>query len=206
MNDKPLLILDLDETLIHAAEEPLERPADFQVYKYHVYKRPYLHELIQNCRQHFRIAVWSSASDDYVQAIVKEIFPQDLQLEFVWGRSRCTPMTPVKTDEYGYFNIDGFSHYNYTKQIRKVRRKGYNINRILIVDDTPQKVCNCYGNAIYMPEFTGDTADAALLWLSQYLQQLSAYDNMRCIEKRNWQLAYQQKNTIHIDGANEQGI
>ena len=32
--DRPLLILDLDETLIHAREEALDRPADFQVFSY----------------------------------------------------------------------------------------------------------------------------------------------------------------------------
>lgn len=43
MNVNPLLILDLDETLIHATEQP-EREADFQIFHYHVYKRPYLEE------------------------------------------------------------------------------------------------------------------------------------------------------------------
>jgi hypothetical protein len=36
-----LLILDLDETLIYAAEIPLARSPDFLVYDYHLYKRPY---------------------------------------------------------------------------------------------------------------------------------------------------------------------
>ena len=39
MNQTPLLILDLDETLIHATVNPLAYPADFQVFKYHVYLR-----------------------------------------------------------------------------------------------------------------------------------------------------------------------
>ena len=42
MSDKSdkLLILDLDETLIHATPVPLAMPANFQFDRYHVYKRP----------------------------------------------------------------------------------------------------------------------------------------------------------------------
>jgi hypothetical protein len=40
--EKILLILDLDETLIHASEEQLDREADFRVFGYHVYIRPHL--------------------------------------------------------------------------------------------------------------------------------------------------------------------
>jgi len=35
-----LLILDLDETLVHASERELERSADFRLVGYHVYLRP----------------------------------------------------------------------------------------------------------------------------------------------------------------------
>ncbi|MDQ4120460.1 MAG: hypothetical protein M3209_03335 [Acidobacteriota bacterium] len=39
---KKLLVLDLDETLIYATEEELERKADFRAGQYLVYKRPFL--------------------------------------------------------------------------------------------------------------------------------------------------------------------
>ena len=39
---KILVVLDLDETLIHATKNELDRKADFQVFDYHVYKRPFL--------------------------------------------------------------------------------------------------------------------------------------------------------------------
>jgi RNA polymerase II subunit A small phosphatase-like protein len=43
MNEKSdkLLILDLDETLIHAIEKELQFSADFTIDKFFVYKRPY---------------------------------------------------------------------------------------------------------------------------------------------------------------------
>src|SRR5689334_16338243 len=86
---RTLLILDLDETLIHATERPLERAADFSVYGYHVYRRPRLDAFLAECARHFELAVWSSASDDYVRAVVETIFPDPAALHFVWGRSKA---------------------------------------------------------------------------------------------------------------------
>ena len=65
--EKILVVLDLDETLIHATKNELGRKADFQIFDYHVYKRPYLNEFLTEINEHFLLAVWSSASDDYVE-------------------------------------------------------------------------------------------------------------------------------------------
>ena len=57
---------------------------------------------------------------------------------------------------------------------------------ILIVDDTPEKSRNNYGNAIYIKEFSGDTTDEELKHLHDYLLTLKKVDNVRTIEKRGW--------------------
>jgi hypothetical protein len=44
--EKKLLILDLDETLVYATEEKLERQEDFIVGQYYVYKRPFYTSLL----------------------------------------------------------------------------------------------------------------------------------------------------------------
>lgn len=76
-----LLILDLDETLIFANEEPLGRSHDFVVGPYSVYRRPYLAQFLDSCSACFRLAVWSSASDDYVRAVVGRILPPGIELK-----------------------------------------------------------------------------------------------------------------------------
>ncbi|MCR6641180.1 MAG: HAD family hydrolase [Sporocytophaga sp.] len=82
-----LLILDLDETLVHATKTELDRKADFIVFNYHIYKRPFLDQFIRFCSGNFRLAIWSSASDDYVEEVVKRIIPDDIKLDFVWGEA-----------------------------------------------------------------------------------------------------------------------
>ena len=188
MSDNPqkLLILDLDETLIHATKDLLEIKWDFQIAPYNIYKRPYLEQFIDEIKNHFKIAVWSSASDDYVQKVVSLIFPADYPLEFVWGRSKCTQQFDHQSlDDLGY--SDYYNHLNYSKILKKVRKKGFaKIEDILIVDDTPRKAKYNYGNAIYPSEFTGDPKDRELLDLLKYLIQIKEEPNFRTFEKRDW--------------------
>ncbi len=187
MENKILLILDLDETLIHATSTKLGDDFAFQLYHYYVYKRPGLDAFLAACAEKFDLAVWSSASDDYVKHVVERIFPAEIQPVFVWGRSRCTPLVLPQIDEYGYYNLGEASHYEYAKLLKKVRRLGYDAKRVLIVDDTPEKVRNCYGNAIYPIPFLGSPDDKELIILTQYLHSLHDAENVRIIEKRQWQ-------------------
>lgn len=156
---KPLLILDLDETLLHASATLLRPDFDFQVFHYYVYKRPGLDHFLRVCAEWFELAIWSSASDDYVVEIVQRIMPPDIPLAFVWGRSRCTLLVAPQVDEFGYYNTDYPSHYEYAKKLRKVRARGFDLKKVLIVDDTPHKVQNCYGNAIYPTPYLGSADD-----------------------------------------------
>jgi RNA polymerase II subunit A small phosphatase-like protein len=181
-----LLILDLDETLIHASATPVREEFDFHIFQYFVYQRPSLADFLTTCAQHFKLAIWSSASDDYVQAIVERILPPGIHLEFVWGRSRCTPCTTPQLDDYGYYNLDGPSSYEYAKRLKKVRRRGFSLAQTLIVDDTPAKAQQNYGNAIYIKPYLGSTEDEELIHLLPYLLTLKDAENVRAIEKRHW--------------------
>ena len=56
-----------------------------------------------------------------------------------WGRERCTRrIDPEWREEY------------YVKDLKKIERQGYDLDRVLIVEDTPSKVGRNYGNAIYV--------------------------------------------------------
>jgi len=186
MHQKPLLILDLDETLIHATAEKIRDDFAFQVYDYFVYKRPGLNTFLTHCAAHFQLAVWSSASDDYVQAVVSQVFPPGITPTFVWGRSRCTRFRLPEQDEYGFSSLDYASNYEYAKRLKKVMRRGFDLKKTLIIDDTPAKVSQNYGNAIYIKPYLGEQDDCELAPLAAYLYSLRAIENVRTIEKRHW--------------------
>jgi RNA polymerase II subunit A small phosphatase-like protein len=184
--DKILVILDLDETLVHATDTPHDDQWHFEVFGYKVYRRPYLTEFLEGLREDFHVAVWSSASDDYVKAVTANIFPPDYDLKFTWGRSRCT-----HTPDYSRAEREGtfgsFAHYDYVKPLDKLRKKfPFKRERMLIIDDTPRKSMHNYGNAIYPSEFKGQHDDDELMFLLRYLQRLKDLDDVRKREKRGW--------------------
>ena len=170
-----LLILDLDETLVYGTEEKLDIKEDFTFDKYWVYKRPLLERFLTSIVQHFKIGIWSSAGDEYVTEVVKKIRPDDVQFEIVWARSRCTKRRDQELDLYYW-----------EKRLDKLKKRGFGLEQILIVDDTPHKAKYNFGNAIYIKEFTGDQTDNELILLHDYLLTLKYVDNVRKIEKRNW--------------------
>ncbi|AFM05174.1 TFIIF-interacting CTD phosphatase [Bernardetia litoralis DSM 6794] len=185
---KTLLVLDIDETLIFGSAEKLDEPFDFRVFNYFIYQRPYLKEFFEKIKDHFLIALWSSADDEYVEEIAKKIIPKNIELEFIWARSRCSykrNFNAVFDDYQDYYAFD-ISHYHFLKPLKKLKKKGYKLERILIVDDTPHKSKDNYGNAIYPKEYKGDKNDNELLLLADYLLTLKDKTNVRRIEKRGW--------------------
>lgn len=184
--DKILLVLDLDETLIHATKNELSRESDFKIFHYHVYKRPFLNTFLTEVSKHFHLAIWSSASDDYVNEVVKNIIPEAIECQFVWGRSKATTRTVFLHDEDYYRYQSEPSHFFYVKNLKKVRKIGFVLEKTLIVDDTPQKSKNNYGNAIYAKEYLGEENDNELELLLEYLLTLKDVENVRVIEKRLW--------------------
>lgn len=182
---KPLLILDIDETLIHATDKQLDRAADCKVFDYNVYVRPHLKSFMDRVSESYQMALWSSASDDYVEEVVKKTILSEYSYEFVWGRSRATYRRNRERDEIRNYSSHN-AHYHYVKPLKKVRRQGYNLKRTLIVDDSPHKCILNYGNAIYPRAYEGQLEDEELLLLAKYLLSIKDHPNYRKLEKRGW--------------------
>jgi RNA polymerase II subunit A small phosphatase-like protein len=177
MQKDKLLILDLDETLIYGSENLLEHSADFRVGRFYVYKRPHLDTFLQTCFSWFEVAVWTSASPGYARGIVKAIFPFPDLPTFVWASDRCTRVYNPDTGEYYW-----------RKSLKKIQRKGYASESVIVVDDTPQKWERSYGNLVRVAPFEGNPNDDELVRLLIYLDYLRKEPDVRRIEKRNWRI------------------
>ena len=171
---RALLILDLDETLVYATKKP-KGGHDFKVLDYFVHKRPHLDEFLDKVFAWFAVAVWTSSGSSYAADLVPSIFSDPDRLEFVWDGRRCT----LRRDpnDGTFYNI---------KDLKKVKRRGYNLGRVLMIDDTPRKLSRNYGNHLMLAEFEGDAMDRELLQVLPYLKWLSNQANFRRIEKRTW--------------------
>lgn len=173
--ERKLLILDLDETLIYATEEKLNRECDFSVGQYFVYKRPFLQDFLEFCFENFDVAVWTSATQNYAVEIANRIFPDSNELKFFYSRLRCT----IRFDEELQENY-------FEKMMSKIRRRGYDLTKIIVIDDSPEKWRNSYGNLVRVKSFFGECDDDELKHLTVYLERLKNIDNIRKFEKRNW--------------------
>ncbi|MDF1697603.1 MAG: HAD family hydrolase [Saprospiraceae bacterium] len=183
--NKPLLILDIDETLVFASHEKSNDLMGISVFDYIVYERPYLQKFLDSVYPFYLMAIWSSAGDEYVQEVVEKTILRHYTFEFIWGRSRATFRRNIEMDESREYTSDS-NHYHYVKPLKKVKRIGYNLKRTLIIDDTPHKSKLNYGNAIYPIPFEGHKNDDELKKLASYLIKIRNTPNFRTIEKRGW--------------------
>lgn len=204
VTEKILLVLDIDETLVHSISSVITEKLlpnspikpNYTAHSINIFLRPGVHEFLSECAKHFELALWSSGGTEYVQYIANVVFRQHT-FKFVWDIRRCTSYIPAnRRQELGYFDqFTPFNPYDSNvvdiKQLRKVS-KAFKIPlaKILIVDDTPAKSIKNYGNAIYIRPFNissiirGD--DNELEKLLKYLITLKNVDNVRYIEKRYW--------------------
>lgn len=171
---KTLLIFDLDETLIHSSRE-IRGPVHFRLSDFYVHLRPGFEDLLERVKGSYEIAVWSAASGNYVSAIVEKIFPDFARPRFVWSGLKCTWRFDAETRErYG------------VKRLKKLKRFGYSLDRMLIVEDDPRKCEDNFGNALYVPCFYGDSEDRVLYKLAEYLLSIEEVASVRSLEKRGW--------------------
>jgi TFIIF-interacting CTD phosphatase-like protein len=172
---RPLLILDLDESLIFGTRDRLDRPFDAVLEPYAIYHRPGVAGFLDRVSTVYALAVWTSATHDYARVVVESVFPKDLELAFVWSRERCTWRRVLETQEEYWL-----------KNLLKVRRLGFDLDRVLIVDDEPRKLERNYGNLVPIRPWIGDSGDQELSHLAGYLISIADRPNFRQFEKRSW--------------------
>lgn len=185
MSEKALLVLDLDETLVHSDYEPHPGFFRFEKFGYHIHARPWLLTFLQTIKPIFDVGLWTAGDLQYGEAIADFYVRPVLTPIFVFGRDRCT----MKRDLDDIFG-SGDGTYNSTKPLRKLKRFGYPLKRTLIVEDDPVKVRGNYGNAIYVKAFEGDVEDDQLRKLGRYLLDLEKEPDFLRVEKRGWSQRY----------------
>jgi RNA polymerase II subunit A small phosphatase-like protein len=94
---------------------------------FHVYKRPHLNEFLQFAANEFDVGVWTSAGAEYANGIVEAIFTNAAPL-FLYSSEHCTLCRDLSTGKYVAM-----------KRLSKLKSKGYKLDHIIAVDDSPEK-------------------------------------------------------------------
>ena len=172
MENRIIIALDLDETLVHVSSCQLERAEDFHFGSYYVYARPYLQEFIEQCNQLYSLAIWSSAGEDYVQTIVNRFISSLVKLNFIWTRPNY--MTPDVLE------------WGNSKNLKRLIANGFEPLRTLIIDDNPDDSICEFGNILEVIPFRGAPDDVELLLLAAYLEKKKDSEDIRNMARTLW--------------------
>ncbi len=171
---RPLLVLDLDETLWHG--QATGAGIGFAL-------RPCLGEFLYGVAGQYDLAVWTSASEDWMRAglaAVRAATGFDLagRAVFLWDRSHCS-LRRLEDGDFGWH-----------KPARKFRagwiRSKYPRTRILALDDLASNYATGYGHLIRIEAWTGAPEDRELRRLARYLASIVHEADLRAVEKRGW--------------------
>jgi len=123
--------------LIHATRDKLAIQENFKYQDYYIYKGPGVDRFLTECSKLCSIAIWSSAHDDYVKSIAKQLIRNSVNTEFIWGRSECWIKIAKVEDKDTGLKV---KEYQNIKPLEKIRRKGFKMVNLIIVDESHFKV------------------------------------------------------------------
>lgn len=169
-----LLVLDLDETLVHSSPARLGRDAEHRVLGYHVYERPGVRAFLEDAFSRFAVGIWTASTATYADEILS-LLTDVSRFQFIWSREHCSIATHPETQRFDLL-----------KDIRQLELAGYDASRILFVDDLPHRLCLSTENIIQVRPFTGDAKDDELGDLLTYVSWLHPVKDVRRVDKRSW--------------------
>lgn len=166
------VVLDLDNTLICSKYQKSKRKPDFEMTvgdeHFFVYKRPGLDRFIMDLFDNAKsVSVWTAATKDYCNKIVKNIFTHDeiKKLKFIWSRGK----TSSRNGKI------------YLKDMSKVfasykALKPYNT---LLIDDNTDHMTISADNILPIKAWSGNIKDCELSKISKMLKQCSSYGSTK---------------------------
>ena len=181
MARKKVLVLDLDETLIHAHQadvlghsiKPSDSLPDFMFHadidhhhvRFLVHKRPHVDHFLSVVSQWFELVVFTASMEIYGKAVCDELDSGQGMLRRRYYRQHCTLLPPGDSESY-------------SKDLSKVCA---DLSRVFIIDNNPEAYTSYPDNAIPIRSWFSDPQDTALLQLLPLLDRLRRVSDVRTI-------------------------
>jgi CTD small phosphatase-like protein 2 len=176
-DERPTLVLDLDETLVHCSIDSLEN-ADFHFpvvfndveYKVYVRQRPHFAQFLRDVIAYgFEVVVFTASQRVYADALLHLLDPRGDLIEHRLFRDSC-------------IHVAG----NFIKDLSVL---GRDLARVAIIDNSPQTFGYQLDNGIPIESFFVDSSDTKLLQLLPLLRSLSTCADMRPLLREHFQLS-----------------
>jgi Dullard-like phosphatase family protein len=158
--DRKTLILDLDETLIHADFEGVYLNHDMIVnfnfgqeeVSVPIFVRPGLFDFLQNISQEFEIIIFTASIKEYADAVLNRLDPENKFFKFRFYRSECISVNSKI----------------FIKDLRIFKNR--NLQNIILVDNSMYSFANQISNGVLINSFYHDKDDRELFNLYAYLK------------------------------------
>jgi RNA polymerase II subunit A small phosphatase-like protein len=165
--NKKCLIVDLDETLVHSSFKPVKN-ADFVipveidnvVHQVYVLKRPYTDEFLERIGQLFECVLFTASLAKYADPVADLLDKRGI------FRSRLFREACV------------FYGGNYVKDLDRL---GRDINKVIIVDNSPASYAFHPDNAVPVVTWFDDPNDRELMELVPLLEELAEADDIYAV-------------------------
>ena len=159
--DKKVLLLDLDETLIHSdfnRECPSESydaqisfKDDEEEFSVGIFIRKGLDQFLKEISKYFIVGIFTASVKPYADAVINHIDPNKEYIKFRLYRNNCITVKEINIKDLRIF-----------KEIVK-------LERIVIVDNSIYSFANQLSNGILINSFFNDKEDIELLNVMSYL-------------------------------------
>ena len=175
--DKKTLILDLDETLVHAKEDAKDCHISLDIGKGRIIGvniRPFVYDLLKFASSEFEVIVFTASSKNYADSIIDHIDPTRNLVHHRVYRDSC-------------FEFQG----NFIKNIGRIANR--DMKDVVIVDNCLVSFSMQYDNGIPISNWYEDLNDIQLKILMDYLKVLIVASDVRIVNQRFFTLKYTHK-------------
>lgn len=178
-----ILVLDLDETLVHTGFHTVGTPSDHKYvldvdgYKMRGTIRPYARQFLKFVH-HFseRVIIWSAGTASYVKSVVEVLYD---------GMSEKPSMVLSRNDCH---KVPHGSEFFYSKPIRTLaERIIYNPDQVVMLDDKLHTFIFNPDHGVQVPEYKGESQDEGLLNLMEWMSKphVRRSDTITQLDKSN---------------------
>ena len=165
---KKILILDLDETLVHSSFKPFSKKSDYMITInsrdktkiVYVLKRPYAQEFLEEMSKFFEIIIFTASISIYASPLINLLDQKKIVSSKLY-RQHCTFFNGV-----------------YVKDLRKL---GKELKNMIIIDNNPLSYLFNKNNGLPILSWYDNVNDYELIKLIPFLKYLSKVEDVRKI-------------------------
>lgn len=169
--NKKCAIIDLDETLVHSSFKPISN-ADFvvpveidgTVHQVYVLKRPHVDRFLQRMGEMYECVLFTASLSKYADPVA-DLLDQHQVFSSRLFRDSCV-----------------FHRGNYVKDLSRL---GRDLNKIIIIDNSPASYIFHPDNAVPVMSWFDDTSDQELVNLIPYLEMIAESDDVYTVLRQS---------------------